>query len=220
MAVKTRASRATGEAVAAAVFLDKDGTLVEDVPFNVDPDRIRFTPGALEGLRMLHDAGYRLVVVSNQPGVAMGMFDEQALAKVAGYLARVMEAAGARLSGFYFCPHPPASTTARPFRPCRCRKPAPGLLLRAAADLGLELGQSWLAGDILDDIEAGCRAGCRTVLVDNGGETEWRIWPNRRPHHIVGNLHEAATTILGNLEPAGETGGFSGSGEGSGHETA
>ena len=90
-----------------AVFLDKDGTLIEDVPYNVDPALIRFTPGAVEGLRLLGDRGYRLFVVSNQPGVARGYFAESALAGVERRLQELLAQCGVSLTAFHYCPHAP-----------------------------------------------------------------------------------------------------------------
>lgn len=178
-----------------AVFLDKDGTLVEDVPYNVDPDRIRLTEGAGFGLRTLRDAGYRLFVVSNQSGVALGRFAESALEDVEGRLRELLADFGVALDGFLYCPHHPSGRVAEYAFACGCRKPAPGMILRAADAHDLDLAQSWLVGDILDDIEAGRRAGCRTVLLDNGHETEWDLAPGRVPHHRALDLGEAARII-------------------------
>ena len=174
------------------MFLDKDGTLVENVPHNVDPARIRLMPGAAEGVAALHAAGFALVVVSNQPGVGLGLFEADALEGVRTRLRELLDQAGAPLAGFYFCPHV-AGPDGRPW--CGCRKPAPGLLLRAARELDIDLAASWMAGDILDDVEAGRAAGCRTVLVENGGETEWRLSPSRTPHATSPDLKAAAAAI-------------------------
>jgi histidinol-phosphate phosphatase family protein len=179
-----------------AVFLDKDGTLVEDISYNVDPKKIRLTRGAVEGLKALHANGYRLIVVSNQSGVARGLFPESALAAVERSLRRQLAAFGVPLAGFFYCPHHPEGSVARYAVACRCRKPAPGMLRRAAAQLGIDLAESWMIGDILDDIEAGRRADCRTVLIDNGNETEWRRGSRRRPDHVATDLAEAARLIL------------------------
>lgn len=179
-----------------AVFLDKDGTLVENLPYNVDPERIRLTRGALEGLAELHAAGYLLVVVSNQSGVARGFFPESALAGVERRLRGLLGEAGLRLAGFYYCPHHPEGKVAAYARECECRKPHPGLLVQAARDLELDLEACWMVGDILDDVEAGRRAGCRTVLLDNGGETEWITSPQRLPDWTVPDLAAAASAIL------------------------
>src|SRR5437588_6461923 len=124
-----------------AVFLDKDGTLVEDVPFNVDPTRIRLAAGATQALRDLADAGYRLVVVSNQSGVARGLFAEGALRGVEGKLRELLGEVS--LAGFYYCPHHPGGTVAAYRRGCECRQPQPGLLQQAARELDLDLGVSW-----------------------------------------------------------------------------
>lgn len=179
-----------------AVFLDKDGTLVENVPYNVDPGKIRLAPGAVEGLQLLHAAGYRLIVVSNQSGVARGFFPEEALAQVETRLRSLLACAGLPLVGFYYCPHHPLGVVAPYARYCACRKPRPGMLLRAGCEHGLDLAASWMVGDILDDIEAGRRAGCRTALVESGGETEWRFSPLRRPHVRADHLDAAARAIV------------------------
>lgn len=179
-----------------AIFLDKDGTLVENVPYNVDPARVRLVPGAGAALRALAGLGFRLVVVSNQSGVARGFFEEEALAAVELRLHELLAPCAVELSGFYFCPHHPDGTVARYAIDCLCRKPAPGLLTRAAHDLGIDLRESWMIGDILNDVEAGIRAGCRTILVDNGNETEWVRGPHRQPHFSVPGLPEAVPTIV------------------------
>lgn len=179
-----------------AVFLDKDGTLVEDVPYNVDPARIRLLPGVAEGLAALHAAGYLLVVVSNQPGVALGLFERAALRNVEKRLALLFAEAGAALAAFHACPHHPRGNVLRYTGPCACRKPAAGLLLRAARDHDIALADSWMVGDILDDVEAGNRAGCRTVLVNCGGETEW-AWNSRRvPDVITSDFRGATAAVL------------------------
>ncbi len=151
-----------------AVFLDKDGTLVDDVPYNVDPDLIRLAPGADEGLPALRDLGYRLFVVSNQSGVARGLFPESALVAVERRLRELLGALGVALDEFYYCPHHPQGRVKPYDVDCDCRKPSPGLIRRAATAHHLDLDHSWLIGDILDDIEAGHRAGCRTLLIDSG----------------------------------------------------
>lgn len=172
-----------------AIFLDKDGTILEDVPYNVDPELMRFAPGAADGLFRLSLLQAPLVVVSNQCGVAEGRFAEAALERVGARLRALFAACGAELAGFYWCPH------ARAPAACDCRKPAPGLLQRAAAELKLDLPRSWMIGDILDDVEAGRRAGCRTVLIDNGNETEWRNGAEREPHFVAHDLADAAECV-------------------------
>ncbi len=195
-----------------AVFLDKDGTLIENVPYNVDPDKIRLLPGTETGLKALHEDGYKLVVVSNQSGIARGYFSEAQLERVERRLRALLANAGIPLLAFYYCPHHPEGAVTRYAVVCSCRKPAPGLFLQAAQDHDLCLSESWAIGDILDDIEAGRRAGCRTMLIDNGNETEWTLSPLRSPHYTVQDLEQAAHVILSgspisDFEPAKSTAG-------------
>lgn len=180
-----------------AVFLDKDGTLLVNVPFNVSPSAMRLADGAVPGLRILHQAGFELIVVTNQSGVARGYFGEGALTGVRNQLGRLMRGAGAVMAGFYYCPHHPDGVVPEYAIACSCRKPAPGMLVEAARERELSLADCWLIGDTLDDVEAGRAAGCRTVLVDNGGETEWCMSLDRTPDHTVADLHEAALVIAG-----------------------
>lgn len=177
-----------------AVFLDKDGTLVEDVPYNVDPSLLRFTPRAIDGLRLLQSHGYLLIIASNQPGIALGHFNRAALAKLHAALKQMLADEGITLHGFYACPH---AASADPKRPnCLCRKPAPGLLRQGAQAHQVNLSRSWMVGDILNDVEAGRRAGCRTVLLDVGNETQWLMSPLREPHFRCKDLFDAAQVIV------------------------
>lgn len=181
-----------------AVFLDKDGTLIHDVPYNVDPARVELTLGAREGVRMLRAAGYALVVASNQSGVARGLFTSDDLSRVRARIEHLLDLA---LDGFYCCPHLPDGKVVAYAIACECRKPRPGLLTRAARELGLDLGRSWMVGDILSDIEAGARAGCRTALLTCGSGafgasgTEPFDCPLRTPTLIAPDLHDAARRI-------------------------
>lgn len=182
-------------ALRAAVFLDKDGTVLADVPYNVAPERMAFAPMALAGLSRLAQTDLSLVVISNQPGVARGFLAADALNAVGVKLAAMFHAAGAHLDGFYWCPHHPEGVVQPYAMACDCRKPKPGLLLRAAQELGLDLAESWFIGDILDDVEAGNRAGCRSILLDVGNETEWRTGPDREPYCRAPDLDAAARIV-------------------------
>jgi histidinol-phosphate phosphatase family protein len=177
-----------------AIFIDKDGALLEDLPYNVDPARARFAPTAFQALRRWRDAGYALVVVSNQSGLARGLFERSDLSLLHRALAVRLAEEGIVLQGFYACPHAPGPMR---WAPCGCRKPAPGLLTMAARAHGIDLDRSWMVGDVLDDVEAGHQAGCRSVLVDTGNETEWQLEPVRRPEARCRTLLEAAEAILG-----------------------
>jgi histidinol-phosphate phosphatase family protein len=177
-------------------MLDKDGTLVEDVPYNVDPRHLRLAPGAAEALRLWRAAGFVVLVVTNQSGVARGYFGEGEVRGAERALRAALRRVGADIDGFYFCPHHPEGVVEEFTVACTCRKPLPGLVQRAARDQNVDLAQSWMVGDILDDVEAGRRAGCRTVLLDVGSETEWVPGELRVPDLVAGGLVEAARAIL------------------------
>jgi D,D-heptose 1,7-bisphosphate phosphatase len=185
-----------------AIFLDKDGTLVDDLPYNVEPRRMTLCSGAGAALRLLARLGYRLFVVSNQAGIAFGRFDEQAMETVQDRLQDLLQREQLTLDGYYYCPHHPDGSVAAYACECHCRKPMPGLLLQVAREHGIDLRSSWMIGDILHDVEAGNRAGCRTVLIDNGNETEWRLGPRRIPTRMAPDLYAAAVLIASHGDPA------------------
>ncbi|MCF0069626.1 HAD family hydrolase [Dyadobacter sp. CY261] len=174
-----------------AVFLDKDGTLIKDEPYNVDPAKVVFEADVFEGLRTLQGDGYRLVVVTNQQGLSMGLFSKTELDALIRYFEDIFADNGLVLSGFYYCPHLPETAEDS----CKCRKPEPGLLLEAAADLNIDLEHSWMIGDILNDVEAGNRAGCHSILIDNGNETEWLEGAHRVPQYTARHFLDAADYI-------------------------
>lgn len=178
-----------------AVFLDKDGALIDDLAYNIDPRRITLCSGAAPALRLLARLDYRLFVVSNQDGVAHGRFAEAALEPVRHRLADLLFREQLNLDGFYYCPHHPDGKVAAYSVACLCRKPMPGMLLQAAREHDLDLRASWMVGAILHDVEAGNRAGCRTVLVDTGNETEWRLGTHRLPTRVVSDIYAAAVVI-------------------------
>jgi len=182
-----------------AVFLNKDGTLIDNVPYNVDPGRVTLARAASGVLRTLKEHGYLLVVVSNQPGVALARFSLESLASIECRIQELLAASSVAIDAFYYCPHLPQAPSVRYAVRCLCRKPQPGLLRQAAREWQIDLARSWLIGDVLDDVEAGNRATCRTVLV-TGTETEWRLGLHRQPDHLAGSLRHAAQLILA---PAG-----------------
>ncbi|MEH2066677.1 MAG: HAD family hydrolase [Nostoc sp.] len=182
-----------------AVFIDKDGTLIEDVPYNVDPNLIQLTPGAIAALQILQKLAYKLIVISNQSGVARGYFHESQLVVVKERLLELLSKQGVTLDDFYYCPHYPDGVVPEYAITCECRKPEPGLILRAACEHNVDLENSWFIGDILNDVEAGHRAGCKAILIDNGNETEWQMSPIRIPDYIVADLETAAQVIKKNF---------------------
>jgi D-glycero-D-manno-heptose 1,7-bisphosphate phosphatase len=166
-----------------ALFLDRDGTLVHPRHYPSRPDELQIFAGVPALLQRFQQQGWLIVLISNQSGVARGYFGEGELAYMHACLAADLAQQGVRLDGVYYCPHHPDGTVA-PFNvACGCRKPQPGLLLRAADELQIDLPRSWFVGDILDDVEAGNRAGCRTVLVDLGTEPP-PATPLRTPHAV------------------------------------
>jgi D,D-heptose 1,7-bisphosphate phosphatase len=167
-----------------AVFFDKDGTLVKDVPYNVNPDLIVLNEGAAETVRKLKKAGFKIFVVSNQSGVARGFFEEKDLAAV---WKKLNELCKIEFDGFYFCPHFPAGKIEKYSFACDCRKPEAGMILQAAREHNLDLQNSWIVGDSSKDAEAGRRARCWTILLDS--ETE-------NSDFTAKNLEEAAQIIL------------------------
>lgn len=190
-----------------AVFLDRDGTLTERYSYPSRPEHLRLYADIGPGLRMLQTLGFKLVVVTNQSGVARGYFTEATLRGLHDYLADELRALGVTLAAIEYCPHHPDGVVPELRRTCDCRKPEAGMLLRAAAQLDLDLHASWLIGDILDDVEAGNRVGCRTVLVDLGTEAP-PTTERRRPTCVARNTR-AALAIVAAIEqgkPAPEAG--------------
>jgi D-glycero-D-manno-heptose 1,7-bisphosphate phosphatase len=176
-----------------AVFLDRDGTLVEEVPYLHDPKLVRLVPGAAAALRDLRAAGFALAVVTNQAGVARGHYGEEAVERVHRRLCELLAAGGVALDGVWYCPHHPDGAVPRLARRCRCRKPGPGMLEAAAADLGLDLAASFLIGNHPSDAGAARAAGATPLLVTTG-RAAGRPVPPGVP--AFGSLAEAAEAIL------------------------
>jgi D-glycero-D-manno-heptose 1,7-bisphosphate phosphatase len=152
----------------AAIFLDRDGTICEEVGYVNHLSRSRLLPGSLEAIRLINQAGLLAVVTTNQSGVARGYFSEDLVEAVHAQLLSTVSAGGARLDAIYHCPHHP-SEGSPPWRAaCDCRKPKPGMILRAAREHGIDLAGSYVVGDSVVDIEAGAAAGLPGVLVLTG----------------------------------------------------
>lgn len=183
------------------MFLDKDGTLIKNLPYNVDVKKITFFRDVWEGLKMLSGASYRLIVVTNQPGPAYGFYTIKDIEKVKKFVLKRMLRRRIKLWGYYYCPHHPGGTVKKFKLSCGCRKPLPGLIQKAGRKLNVDLTRSWMIGDTLDDIEAGKRSGCSTVLINNGNETEWKMPLGRVPDAIVSGFLEAARFIRKNQTP-------------------
>ena len=180
----------------AAIFLDRDGTLVETRHYPSRPEDFVLYEGLGAELKALQHAGFLLVLITNQSGLARGYFGWAELERMHETLLATLHRQGVTIDGIYVCPHHPEGTIGELAIECDCRKPQPGLLLRAARELDLDLQASWFIGDILDDVQAGHLAGCRSVLLDVGHETEWRMTPEREPDRCAGDLYEAARLVL------------------------
>lgn len=178
-----------------AIFLDRDGTLIENIPNNADPQKVRLAPFAIEALQQLQEKNYLLIVISNQPGIALGIFTENEMHRMNRQVADLLWRGKIMLEDVYCCMHHKNGIIPKYAKNCECRKPRPGLLLQASKDHDIDLSSSWMIGDILDDVEAGARAGCQTILIDNGNETEWKNGSFRTPHFVVKDLWQAAGII-------------------------
>jgi D-glycero-D-manno-heptose 1,7-bisphosphate phosphatase len=199
-----------------AVFLDRDGVInpliyhrdagIVDSPFTLAQFQVE--RGVPEAIRLLNDLGFAVVVVSNQPGVAKAHFGRDLLPRQEAKLRASLAPFGARIDAFYYCLHHPEAVVKSLRKRCACRKPAPGMLRKAAKELGLSLAESYMIGDGLTDIEAGYRAGCRTVFVGR-----WKcehcqfIRPRRlRPKFVAKNLRQAARLLRAQLRQDRRTG--------------
>ncbi len=204
MAVSAAVVVVSGNRGARAVFLDRDGVLIEDRGGLVASAAISVLPGVAGALVRLSRAGFDLVVVTNQPIIARGLATEEGVSRVNDAVSELLLAlGGAPIRRFYVCPHHPNADLAEYRLACDCRKPRPGLVLRAAAELGLDLGRSYMVGDRMSDVAAGARAGCRTILVRTGDthlappiETPDPVEPDLVADHVVDDLAAAAHWIL------------------------
>jgi D-glycero-D-manno-heptose 1,7-bisphosphate phosphatase len=182
-----------------AVFLDRDGTINEEVNYLSQPEQLRLIDGAAEAIKRLNQAGWKVVVVTNQAGIARGYFSEAALRQIHLELEKIFRAQGAHIDAIYYCPHHPTAGIGIYKADCDCRKPKPGLLERAASELQIDLRRSFVVGDKRSDLEAGYAVGCRKVLVRTGYgiESEKEFFGHAwQPEFIADNLPAAAQWIL------------------------
>jgi len=187
-----------------AVFLDRDGTLVEEIEYLTRTQDMRILPGAFQAVTRINESGRLAVVVTNQSAVARGLLSEEAVRELHEVLSAAFAREGARIDAFYYCPHHPEAGGEPYRRACRCRKPSPGLLLQAARELDLDLAASHMIGDKLLDVEAGHRAGCTSLLVRTGyGRQTWdrlrqngSVDPLCRPDFVADGVLQAVEWIL------------------------
>ena len=189
----------------AAVFLDRDGTINREVNYLSDPGQLELLPGAVEGLCGPRTAGFRLVVVTNQAGVARGYFDEGAVHRIHRRLQDLLRERGAGVDAFYYCPHH-VDGLGEYRKACPNRKPGTGMFERAAAEWGLDFSKSFVVGDNVTDLLPGQRLGCRTILVRTGyGQSllDKGALEGMTVDHIADNLHDAANWILSQVRRPG-----------------
>jgi len=176
----------------AAVFFDRDGTLIEDPGYLNHPDQVKLLDGAAEALKELKLLDYRAIVVTNQSGVARGIVSEEMLGRIHDRLGELLARKGAALDGIYYCPYHPEGVIPKYRQDSDWRKPAPGMLLAAAEEMEIDLTRSWVIGDSPRDIEAGRRAGCRTILLRSADQEETGT---DGPDYVAVNIREAANMI-------------------------
>jgi D-glycero-D-manno-heptose 1,7-bisphosphate phosphatase len=181
-----------------AVFVDRDGTLLEEANYLDRIERFAFFPYAIDASRLLNRAGFAVVVITNQSGVGRGMYEESFVTDTHELMKARLAEGGARVDGCYYCPHHPEASIARYRQDCECRKPRPGMLRQAARDLDLDLARSFSIGDKWTDVQAGFAAGGRGLLVRTGygRASEASPPPGVRPAHVADNLMAAVSWIL------------------------
>ncbi len=178
-----------------AIFFDRDGTLVEDPGYINSPEQVKLLDGAAKALIELRTMGYKLIVASNQSGVARGIFTEKTLGEIHDRLKQLLAENGAYLDNIYYCPYLQDGVIAKYRKDSDWRKPKPGMLLAAAAEMDIDLSQSWMIGDSSRDIEAGKNAGCKTILIDNPVQGRLAIHSDSNPDHTAVNITEAVNVI-------------------------
>jgi D-glycero-D-manno-heptose 1,7-bisphosphate phosphatase len=179
-----------------AVFLDRDGTVIEDIGYLSETSRIRILPGAAEAIRLLNDNGFKVIIVTNQAGVARGYFTESRANEINEKLRQLLAGQGSIVEKIYHCPHHIDGIVEKYKRECNCRKPNPGMIQQAARELDIDINNSFMIGDKSSDIVAGRRAGCRTIVIEGGIDYhELEVLP-QPADHIATDLLEAVKWLL------------------------
>jgi len=177
-----------------AVFMDRDGTINEEVGYLSRVEELKLIPGAAQAIRLLNEEGIKTVVVTNQSGVARGFFSEECVRIINSSLNDMLRREGALIDRFYYCPHHPTAGNEPYKRVCDCRKPEPGMLLQAARELDIDLAASYVVGDMLKDLEAGRRVGAKGILVRTGYGNN--VVVTDKPVYIAEDLLDAVKWIL------------------------
>ncbi|MBN2136746.1 MAG: D-glycero-beta-D-manno-heptose 1,7-bisphosphate 7-phosphatase [Sedimentisphaerales bacterium] len=178
-----------------AIFLDRDDTLIEDPGYLSDPAQVKLLGGVPKALTALKSMGYKLVLVTNQSAVARGIITEKVLAKIHDRLEHLLAEENAGLDAIYYCPYHPEGSVPKFRKESNCRKPNPGMLLMAADELDIDLSESWMIGNAAHDVEAGLRAGCKTILIDLPSRQKQSGPNDPVPHYKAVNVVEAVNVI-------------------------
>ena len=179
-----------------AVFLDRDGTIIEDTGYISSLQGVHFIPGSIEAIRQLNEAGYKVIVITNQSGIARNFFSEDMLQAIDKFIHKQVLIGGGHIDAFYYCPHHPEHGVYPYRRECDCRKPEPGLIKRGAREHHVDLNRSFMIGDHSCDIEAGQRAGLRTIFVTTGHGKKEQTKIKKQPDHIAANLAGAVQWVI------------------------
>ena len=171
------------------MFLDRDGTVAKDVPYCRCVDDFVLLPGAPQAIRLLNESGFKVIVITNQSGIGRGYFTEETLSHIHRKMIEELGKHGARVDAIYYCPHHPDEN-------CACRKPKPALLLKAAQEMDIALGHSYMIGDDLKDVEAGRSAGCRTIWLTPHSSLGQALPQHQSPDHTAESLYEATTWLI------------------------
>jgi D-glycero-D-manno-heptose 1,7-bisphosphate phosphatase len=178
-----------------AVFLDRDGTIVEDIGYLHEREKIRFLPGAISAIKLLNQNHLNVIVITNQAGVARGFYTEETVTALHKYILDTLAEQDAVIDAFYYCPHHIEGIVEKYRKACYCRKPNPGMIEKAANDLNIDLKESFVIGDNIKDIEAGQRAGCRTILLAGKPSVDARD-SLFKPHYVASDLYHAVKWLL------------------------
>jgi histidinol-phosphate phosphatase family protein len=179
-----------------AVFLDRDGVIIEDVGYLNECGRIKFLPRASEAIKLLNENGFKVIVVTNQSGVARGYFTEETVKEINRNICESLAKQGAFIDKIYYCPHHVEGTVSEYVKDCHCRKPSPGMIEEATREFGIDVENSFVVGDKFCDIEAGRRVGCKTILLASGSSLSKEEETTLMSTHVASDLYEAVKWLL------------------------
>jgi len=178
-----------------AIFLDRDNTIIDDPGYINNPNQVELLPGAGDALSDMRNMGYKLIIISNQSGVARGIVTEETLSEIHQRLLELLRKEGVVIDGIYYCPYHPDGVIEKYRKESSLRKPAPGMIFLAAEEMDIDLKYSWMIGDSYRDVEAGRLAGCRTILINSPSNPTVKEYSDPEPDSVAVNIKEAANII-------------------------